>query len=472
MNELSSSASADTADTRGWRALISGGNGWRALVVTGGVSVHAVSIYVVATIMPVVVADIGGIAFFAWTATLYIAASLCGASAIPLLVSRAGPRRAYLLAFALFMAGSLTCSLAIDMPMLLVGRLLQGLGGGMLPALGYATIRSMFPPQLHARAIAVLGSVWGIAALLGPTVGGVFAQFGAWRAAFWIDFPIALGFAVVAARVVPRRIDDGMPPRPFPGWRLATLAAAAIAVSAGGVFGRALPAALGVAAAVLLVLLVLQLDNRASRRMLPRGAFNPGVPIGAVSATMGLMILAMAPGTFIPYILREAHGVAPIVGGYINALLALSWTAASLLTASAGRARARATMVAGPFLMAAGLLLHAWALPSGLLPVVAVAQLLVGFGIGIGWAHLGALLMEVAPAADRDTAGPFITTTQTLAAAFGSAVAGMVANTAGLASAASPAAVGAVAPWLYGIFAVFALVAGWTGWRTLTLTRR
>ena len=55
------------------------GNAGRCVVVTGGVALHAVSIYVVATIMPVVVDDIGGLAFFAWTATLYIAGSLTGA---------------------------------------------------------------------------------------------------------------------------------------------------------------------------------------------------------------------------------------------------------------------------------------------------------------------------------------------------------------------------------------------------------
>ncbi len=362
------------------------------------------------------------------------------------------------------------CSLAPDMPVLLAGRLLQGFGGGMLPALAYATIRSVFPPILHARAIALVGSVWGVAALLGPSIGGVFAQFGAWRAGFWIDIPIGLVFAIAAGRVVPRHMAGGAA-RPFPGLRLALLAAAAIAVSAGGLFGRLGPAAMGLGAAVAMIVAMLRRDARATMRMLPTGAFDPRTPVGAVSATMGLLILATSPCTFIAYILRAGEGAAPITGGYVNALLALSWTVTSLLTASAGQTGARATILAGPFLMLAGLLLHAWALPAGFLPVVAAAQLLLGAGIGIGWAHLGALLMRVVPSAERDTAGPFLTTTQTLAAAFGSAIAGMVANLAGLAAATTAADVASTAPLLFGGLAIFPLAACLVAWRTLHLTR-
>eukprot|EP01035_Chromulina_nebulosa_P033323 gene33323-biopygen21564 len=86
---------------------------------------------------------------------------------------------------------------------------------------------------------------------------------------------------------------------------------------------------------------MLRLDGASARRMLPGGAFDPRRKLGAVSATMGLLILASSPCTFIPYILHAAHGAAPVVGGYVNAAYALSWTVVSLLTASAGRAAAR-----------------------------------------------------------------------------------------------------------------------------------
>ncbi len=455
-----------------WRSLMRGGNAGRALVVTGGVALHAVSIYVVATIMPVIVGEIGGIAFFAWTSTLYIAGSLTGAAAVPLILSRAGPRAAFHLAFALFMIGSLICSLAPAMSVMLGGRLIQGLGGGMLPALAYATIRSIFPPALHAWAISILGSVWGIAALIGPSIGGVFAQFDAWRAAFWIDLALGLVFAAVAQRVVPHRLAHApSTARPFPVLRLGLIFCAAIAVSMGGITGQVGPALLGLGGGIALVVAMLRLDARASTRLFLSGAFVPTTPSGAVSATMGLVILAMSPSIFAPYILSAGHGLAAITGGYVSALIALAWTASSLLTASARGRRARRAILAGPFAMAAGLALDAWALASGALGAIVVAQSLIGIGIGLGWAHLGALLMQVAPADERDIAGPFITTTQTLASAFGTAIAGMVANIAGLADATTPAGVAATAPWLFGVLLIFPAAACLTAWRTLVLTR-
>ncbi|MBL8698655.1 MAG: MFS transporter [Alphaproteobacteria bacterium] len=455
----------------GWRQVLRQGHGGRILVVTGGVALHAVSIYVVATIMPVVVAEIGGVAFFAWTSTLYIAGSLTGAAAVPLTLAQAGPRRAFSLAFAMFMLGSLLCSLAPSMGVLLAGRLVQGLGGGMLPALAYATIRSVFPPALHAWAISILGSVWGVAALLGPSVGGVFAQFDAWRAAFWVDLAIGLAFAAVAQRVLPRAIENAPGATPvFPALRLGLIFAAAIAVSAGGITGRPGPAILGLVVAIALVAAMLRLDARAPVRLFLGGAFVPTTAPGAVTATMALLILAMSPCTFVAYILRAGHDVAPITGGYVSALISLAWTAASLLTASARGRRARRAILAGPAAMAVGIALDAHGLATGSLPVVIAGQILVGTGIGLGWAHLGALLMEVAPAAERNIAGPFITTAQTLAAAFGTAIAGMVANTAGLATATTPAGIAAAAQWLFGALLVFPLAGCLTAWRVLSLT--
>ena len=458
-------------DDASWRTLLAGANGLRALIITGGVGMHAISIYVVVTIMPIIVGEIGGMAFFAWTATLYVAGALASASAVPLILARVGPRDAYRLACLLFVLGSLTCSLATSMPMLLAGRLLQGFGGGMLPALGYGLTRAIFPPALHARAIVLVGSVWGIAAVAGPAVGGLFAQFATWRAAFWVDVPIGLAFILAASWALPRHVGGETTRAAFPGARLALLMAAAMAVSAGGVSGRPWPAALGLAVAIGLIIATLRLDGQARRRMLPTGAFDVRTRLGAVSATMGLLIMTTAPCTFIPYILRVGHGASPLLGGYVNATFALSWTFVSFATASLARKHVRAMMILGPPLMLAGLALIALSLPGGAVAWVIAGQTLLGAGIGVGWAHLAALLIAVAAPADRDVAGPFISTTQTLASIFGSAIAGMTANLAGITDATTPETLGTTAAWLFGVLCVVPLLATATAWRMLGLTR-
>ena len=451
--------------------LLRGPQGLRLLVITGGVALHAVSIYVVATIMPLVVGEIGGLAFFAWTSTIYIAGSLCSASAVPLLLSRTSARVVYRLAFGLFLTGSLVCSLAPNMAVLLLGRGLQGLGGGMLPALAYAIVRLIVAPGLHARAIALVGSVWGVAAVVGPTVGGVFAELGAWRAAFWLDVLIGIVFIAVSERVLPRRAEPGVTARPFPGVRLALLTLAAISVSAGGATGDPGPSLAGLAGATLLIGVMLRVDLVSRPRMLPAGAFNPAVAIGAVSATMGAMILSTSPGTFVPYLLRAGTGVSPLAAGYANAAFAVAWTLASLATAPFGRNTTRLMIGLGPPVMFAGLVTLAFALRAGSLAGVVAALLLLGTGIGIAWPHLGALMLQVVPAAERDVAGPFISTTQTLAAVFGSSLAGMTANLAGLARAGTLIAVAHVGLVLFASMAVAPLIACALAWRALTLTK-
>ena len=100
-----------------------------------------------------------------------------------------------------------------------------------------------------------------------------------------------------------------------------------------------------------------------------------------------------------------------------------------------------------------------------------IGQGLLGVGIGFVWAHLGAMMMSVAAPADREMAGPFITTTQTLTTVFGSALAGLVANLAGLPTATTTADLGHTTAWLFGTLAIVPLAACWAAWKMLRLTR-
>src|SRR5437899_6395482 len=146
-----------------WLALFVGGNGARTFVLAGGLAVHAISVFVVATILPGIVRDIGGLAYYAWTSMLFVVGSIGGAVIAPSLLALLGSRGSYRVALILFVAGSLVCAAAPAMSVLLIGRLLQGIGGGLLPALAYATIRRLFPEPLWSRGISMLSGVWGVA---------------------------------------------------------------------------------------------------------------------------------------------------------------------------------------------------------------------------------------------------------------------------------------------------------------------
>jgi MFS family permease len=108
-----------------------------------------------------------------------------------------GPRGACLAALAVFSAGSVGCALALSMPWMLAGRTVQGLGGGLLAALSYGLIQLVFAQRLWPRAVALVSGMWGVATLCGPAVGGLFAQAGHWRWAFWFLLPVAAAQALL-----------------------------------------------------------------------------------------------------------------------------------------------------------------------------------------------------------------------------------------------------------------------------------
>jgi MFS family permease len=436
-----------------WVALFVDGNGARSFVLAGGLAVHAVSVFIVATILPDIVRDIGGLAYYAWTSMLFVVGSIGGSVVAPSLLARLGSRTSYRVALALFVAGSLVCAAAPAMSVLLAGRLLQGVGGGLLPALAYATIRRLFPEPLWSRAISMLSGVWGVAALTGPFIGGLFASYDAWRWAFLINAPIGLVFAVVAERVLPRGDVADAPPM-LPAFQLLVFAVAVAALASAGVTGGGWSSYVAVVMGLILLAALLRLDRQSVSRLLPTGAFDPRSAIGAVSATMALLAMGTSTTAFVPYILQVGSAFGPMIGGYMMALQAMSWTTAALLTASAGERAVRRIIVVGPVAMVAGMATMAWALSTGFLLPVAVAQVLIGSGIGMAWAHMGTLMMAVAPASERDIASSFISTVQLVAVALGSAFAGIVVNAAGLSAATTSAEVVYAGCWLFAAFSI------------------
>src|SRR5690606_31078580 len=91
------------------------------------------------------------------------------------------------------------------------GRTWQGMGGGLLLGLSYSAVRIVFDARLWSRAMVLVSSMWGVATLAGPAIGGIFAQTGHWRLAFWAVLPIAAGLALlVTTQLVGKTADTGV----------------------------------------------------------------------------------------------------------------------------------------------------------------------------------------------------------------------------------------------------------------------
>ena len=460
-----------------WSDLLSGRNALRSITLAGGVGMHATNVYIVTTILPSVVKDIGGLEYYAWATSLFVVASIIAAGVASRLVEWLGYRSACLLALLVFSLGSAGCALAPHMVWLLAARTVQGFGGGVLVALSYAMIRVVFAPPLWSRAMALMSGMWGISTLSGPAIGGIFAQMGSWRGAFWALLPAAIILALLVQftlKVPPQSRSDDKP-ESIPILKILLLAAAVMSVSAASLFSSIVMNFAGIAFGVALIALIAWLERRGGTRLLPSGAFSLRTRIGALYATMILMILGLTTEIYVPYFLQVIQGHSPLLAGYLTGIMSCGWTLAALLFSSYSGTRARFVMKAGPVVVIVALLALSLLLPSaavldnyGLLPLC-VVLLLVGFGIGMGMPHLMAKILSSAPADEGNLAAYSLTTVQLFATAVGAALAGMVAALAGVADPGGLAGASNAAHWLFICFAAAPLLAFFTVRQALRL---
>ncbi|WNL45198.1 MFS transporter [Dyella sp. BiH032] len=453
---------ATTTTSASWADLLSGRNGIRSMALAGGTALHAINVYVVTTIMPSIVADIGGLAYYAWNTTLFVVASIIGATLAASLAGRLGGKGAYLLGLAAFTAGTLACAAAPSMPWLLSGRSLQGLGGGVLVSLAYVLIRQVFEPALWSRAMGLVSAMWGIATLSGPAIGGVFAQLGEWRWAFWSLLPVVAvlaGIVLVWLPAVPAAGERTA----VPGGRLALLAASVLAVSMASLADSRLLQCAGIATSLVLAALIVRADRHAEARLLPTGAYARS-RLRALYLVIALLVIGSTVEIFVPYFLQTILGHEPLVAGYLTAVMAGGWSFGSMLSAGRGGAFGTRCIRLGPALMAVALAALAWLFqqPAELMRGPAFGALCaglagVGLGIGLAWPHLLTNLLQAAPAEEGALASSSISTVQLYAMSLGAAVAGWVANAAGLGDPGGVPGARTAAAWLLGGFA--ALVA-------------
>ncbi|UMO99436.1 MFS transporter [Amycolatopsis sp. EV170708-02-1] len=437
-------------DVGSWREL--GHHTSTAAVLAGGVLVGAITIYVAASLLPTAIQDIGGRSLYAWTMTAFLVAQVVATMLVGQALSRFGGKGSYLLGFGVFAAGSVVCAASPSMPVLLLGRGIQGLGAGLLTGLGFALIHSALPPRLWSRGSALISAMFGVGNFAGPALGGFSAQFGSWRSAFAV---LAVAAAVLAV-FVPRAFRDGERPAqapPVPVVSLALIVGAAGAVSVAGILSGVLAMAALITLGLVLVGAFLVTENRSAASVLPASVYRRGTRSRWIYLTIMVLASGVAVETFLPLFGQRSGGLPPAAAGFFAAALSLGWSVSQLVSASAGKPRR--LVLAGPACLAIGFaVLGLLQTDRPPLPVV-LAWLPVlffgGTGIGIAMPHLTVSAMTSAPDGEGGQAAAAIATVLTMSTAFGAAVAGLLVNLGG-------ASVVTSARWLlFGFAAISAL---------------
>lgn len=364
----------------------------------------------------------------AWTFTLYLFANVVSIPIMTKLSDTIGRRPIYTLCVAIFAAGSVLAIVAPNFAVFLIARGIQAAGAGGIFPVATAAIADRVPLERRGSALGLLGAVWGLAAIVGPNVGGVITHFFSWHWIFIANVPLALVVIVLAQRYVPSSPARVRGPLDIAG--IALLAVGLLGVMVGLTRLDTRAASLGNTATV--VALVVAAFAFAALVPVERRATAP-VIAPALFATRQLaltyaleVLIGLLEGAlfFIPAALVAANHLTPIAAGGIAAIGAFMFVA---VIPAAGRALdafgSRAVLVVGATLTALGLGIFAASLATLWLSILGIVIAGIGFGALLG-APTRYIITNEVPRERRATAVGLLSVFLIIGQIFGGSLAG------------------------------------------------
>lgn len=454
----------------GWRDLMTPALASRFAFLCLGIWLNAADALVTVTLTPTIAKDIGGFQYFGWSVAAFLLASIIAGAASGRVSMTLGLRPATALAGGAYALGCAVSALAPDFLTFVAGRLIQGLGAGAVVALCYVAINALFPEKLWVRVYGAIAGVWGVATLIGPLIGGLFAEGGVWRDAFWFFGAQGLLFMAATFLLVKKSAPATQARTRVPVAQLAVLTAGVTMIAAAGVVAAPWAAAgLGAAGLASLVLL-LRLDARAGGVLLPLSAGDLTRAAGAgYLMIFALEVATIAFTVYGPAFVQVIHGASPLVAGYVITAIAAGWTVVAMLTAGV-RNRDGLMIRLGAALVVAGTAWAAWAVPRGSMASIVVAMIVMGSGFGLSWAFVAKRIVASLPEGEQPLGSSAVPTAQLIGGAFGAAASSAVANALGFAGGIDPAVGAANGVWLFAAFLPVSVVGWLAAWRLGGLT--
>jgi MFS family permease len=363
-----------------WREVLVGDG--RARLSAGLVLMEflaGIQFLVVTSVMPRVVGEIGGIEFYGAVFAGYMLAGLVSIPRSGHQADQSGPARPFAWMIAVFCAGAVVAGLAPNMPVLVVGRLVQGYGGGAMYSLAYGVVAKAYPDRARARMVALLTAVWVVSGLIGPSYGALLSTSLTWRLTFVSVIPLA---ALTAVLVVPalrsvRGIGGELGKMPM-RWPLQLGVGSVLLVA-----GFSAPSWLGGAAVLAGAALVVS----SLGHVLPPGTVRgrPGLP-AAVAAAFLLSLSFFTADSFVPLLLTGVRGRSVAEASIAVTLVSVSWSVGTVWQAQAVERYSLASLMRwGSVVLTIGTAGFAAALLAAPLWLAYLSWTVAGVGMGIAF---------------------------------------------------------------------------------------
>jgi EmrB/QacA subfamily drug resistance transporter len=347
----------------------------------------AVDATILATAVPSIVRDIGGFAEFPWLFSVYLLAQAVSVPVYGKLSDLFGRKPVVLWGIGLFLLGSIMCGVAGSMVLLIAFRVVQGLGAGAIMPTTITIAGDLYSVAERAKVQGYIASVWGVASVVGPALGGVFSEWVSWRWIFFINIPLCLLAAGMFARAFHERLERTRPRIDYLG---ATLLTAGLTLVILGVLegGRAWAwdspvgiAVLGMGAVALVAFGFV--ERTAPEPVLPLWVFRRRLLVAAGFASAGVGAILLALSSYVPLYVQAVLGTGPLVAGFALATLLLGWP---LAASQAGKVYLRlgfrgCALIGGSFVLVGSALLLTLGQHSSVYQV-GIICLVIGLGMG------------------------------------------------------------------------------------------
>ena len=406
----------------GYRSLTIG------LVLT--ITLVASEALAVSTIMPIVAEDLAGgdRTLYGWVFSSFILASLVGIAAAGVMIDRGSLTRPYLLGLGLFSVGLVVGGLAPSMPVLVGGRVLQGLGAGAIPAVAYVAIGRALPERLRAQMFATMSTAWVLPGLLGPFIAGLVAEVFHWRLVFLGLLPliaIAAVMAVPAIRAIPASTAVAREHDVAIDARRRLPLALILTLGAGLTIAGLTDASLW--PGIPLIVVGLAIGIPAFARLTPPGTLRAARGLPAAVLLRGILTFAFfCADAYVALAFQEWRGTTAIVAGIALTAATLSWTSGAWIQARLiGRIGPRPLVRTGFLVVGLGILSFSLVLsPQVPVWVGIVTWAVAGLGMGFSYSPLSLTVLREASPETQGASTAGLQLSDVLGTAFGTGVGG------------------------------------------------